>query len=184
MWPFAPGLFLKSQQAPSISNLHHYIITFGWIPRAWELTPLPSPDHTIPCPAHRLFTTFLQNQARTCICPVKLHDFVDLGEYWAALHVSHCRHRAGTATSFTSALIQVTPMHTPRAEGTTARASRTSLSLIFPVPVRSGERSPSSHLEGNRSKTGSTPTAPAVLLQPVIAKIRGQHVEKGAFSHD
>lgn len=59
--------------------------------------------------------------------------------------------------TFTSALIKVTPMHMPQAEGTTARASRASLSLSLPVPVGSVERSPSSYLEGNRSRTGSMP---------------------------
>lgn len=77
---------------------------------------------------------------------------------------------------FTSALIQITPMQMLGAQETTARASRAPLSLSLPVPVRSGERSPSSHLEGNRGRTGSMPN-PNVLLQPVIPKTRRQHVE-------
>lgn len=57
---------------------------------------------------------------------------------------------------FASALIEIT--HMPRAEGTTAGASRAPLSLSLPVFVRSGERrSHSSHLQGNRGRAGSTP---------------------------
>lgn len=149
----SPGSSLKRQQAPSISNLHHCIITLGCIPHAWELS---SPSLTRPYNSLPYTDTSLQFCRTRPGLAFALWSNRILWT-WVSIEQLSMLVTADTEQKqllhLTSALMQITP--TRGAEGTTGRASRAPLSLSLPVPVRSGERSPSSHLEGNRGRMGT-----------------------------
>lgn len=157
---FSPGSSLKRQQAPSLSNLHHYIITLALLHISENSLPLPSQTIQFPAPYTDTSLQFCRSRPGVAFA---LWSYVILW-IWVSMEQLSMLATAGTEEAAASLQLWYKNTYT-RAKGR-GNHSQSKQSSTEPQPPCSCEvwgKGPSSHLEGNRGRMGSMPN-PKVLL--------------------